>query len=67
MASFKSQNRLEKAEKERKQILSFRFVPTPRVRQNSKKIAKKFKKIKKYHYGSISSHHRLKVDEKGRK
>ena len=31
----------------------------------SKKIAKKFKKIKKYHYGSISSHPRLKEDEKG--
>ena len=34
--------------------------------ENSNKMAKKFKKIKKYHNGSISSHHRLKEDEKGR-
>ena len=40
-----SQNRLEKAEKDRKQKLSFRFVPTGRVIKNSKKIAKKFKKL----------------------
>ena len=40
---FSSQNRLEKAEKERKQKLSFRSVPTQRVIENSKKIAKKFK------------------------
>ena len=39
------QNRLEKAEKERKQKLSFRFFPTRRVTENSKKIAKKFKKL----------------------
>ena len=38
-----SRNRLEKAEKERKQKLSFCFVPTQRVIQNSKKVAKKFK------------------------
>ena len=37
-----SQNRLEKSEKERKQKLSFHFVPTRRKRDNSKKIAKKF-------------------------
>ena len=47
--------------------MSFRFVPTQRVIQNTIKIAKKFKKNKKYHYGSISSHHRLKKDEKGGK
>ena len=35
---------MEKAEKERKEILSFRFVPTQRVIENSKKVAKKFKK-----------------------
>ena len=38
---------MEKAEKERKQELSFRFVLTRRVIENSKKIAKKFKKLKK--------------------
>ena len=34
------QNRLEKAEKEKKQKLSFRSVPTRRVIENSQKIAK---------------------------
>ena len=41
-----SQNMLEKAEKERKLKLSFCFVPSRRVRENSKKIAKIFKKLK---------------------
>ena len=40
--------------------MSFYFVPTQRVIENSKKI-------RKYHYGSISSHHRLREDEKGGK
>ena len=37
------QNRKEKSEKETKSKLSFRFVPTRRVIENSEKIAKKFK------------------------
>jgi len=37
---------LENAEKERKEKLSFRFVPTRRVIENSKKIANKLKKLK---------------------
>ena len=37
---------LEKAEKVRKLKLSFCFVPSRCVRENSKKIAKKFKKLK---------------------
>ena len=42
-----SQNRLEKAQREKiKIIVSFRSVPTRRVRENSKKIAKKFNKLK---------------------
>ena len=41
-----SQNRLKKAEKDGNQKLSFRFVPTRRVIENSKKIAKKFKNYK---------------------
>ena len=36
---------LEKAEKEKKQKLSFRFVPTQRVIGNSKKIAKKLEQL----------------------
>ena len=41
-----SQNRMEKTEKEREQKLSFRFVLNRRAIENSKKIAKKFKKLK---------------------
>ena len=37
---------MEKAEKERKEKLSLRFVLTRAVIENSKKIAKKFKKLK---------------------
>ena len=37
------QNRLEKAEKERKKKLPFRFVPTRRVIENYKKKLKKLK------------------------
>ena len=40
-----SQNKLEKAEIEKKCKLSFHSVPTRRVIQNSKKIAKQFKKL----------------------
>ena len=40
------QNRLEKANEVRKKKLSFRFVPIQSVIENSKKIAKKFKKLK---------------------
>ena len=41
-----NQNRMEKAEKEKKLKLSIRSVPTRRVMENSKKIAKKLKKLK---------------------
>ena len=46
MASFQAKigwNRLTNKEKKK---LSFRFVPTQSVIENSKKIAKKFKKLK---------------------
>ena len=91
---------MEKAEKEREQKLSFRFVLTRLVIENSKKITKQLKrqrnrenknyrfvsfrpyktrnrkfqknsnkiqKIKKYHYGLISSQNRLEKTEKERK
>ena len=38
---------MEKVEKERKEKLSFRFVPTRRVIENYKKIVIKLKKLKK--------------------
>ena len=41
-----SQNRLGKAEKDKKLKLSVRSLPTRRVIENSKKIVKKFKKLK---------------------
>ena len=37
---------MEKDEKERKKKLSFRSVPTRREIENSKKVAKKFYKLK---------------------
>ena len=43
---FSSKIWLEKAEKERKQKLSFRFFITRRINENSKKIEKKFGKLK---------------------
>ena len=36
---------MEKAEKEKKYKLSFRSVPSQRVLENSKKIAKKFEEL----------------------
>ena len=44
---------MEKAEEERKQKLSLRFVLTRAVIENSKKIAKKFKKLKNTFMGSF--------------
>ena len=44
-----SQNRSEKSEKETKRKLSFRFVPTRPVIENSEKIEKKIQNLKKYH------------------
>ena len=46
MASFQA-FWLVKSEEERKEKLSFHFVPTRCIMENSKKIAKKIKKIKK--------------------
>ena len=47
--------------------MSFHFVSTQRVIENSKKIAKNFKKLKKYYYGFNSSQNRLEKAEKDRK
>ena len=48
-------------------IVSFRFVPTRSVIENSIKIVKKFKKVEKYHYGFISSQNWSEKDVKYRK
>ena len=44
-----------------------RSVPIRHVIENSKKIEKKIKKIKKYHCGFITSQNRLEKAEKERK
>ena len=53
--------------RENKIYRSVPFRSNPTHNRNSKKIAKKLKKIKKYHYGFISSHNRLEKDEKEKK
>ena len=46
MASFQAKIGWKRQRKRQKKNLSFRFVPTQPVIKNSKKIAKKFKKVK---------------------
>ena len=53
MASFQAEIDLKRPRKSENN--NYRSVPTRCEIDNSKKIAKKFKKLKKYHYGSISS------------
>ena len=64
---FSSQNSQGKAEKERKQKLSFRSVPKRRVIENSKKNSNKIQQIKKNHYGLIPSQNWMEKAEKERK
>ena len=64
---FKPKLRGEGRERKKiKIVVPFRSVPTQRVIENSKKIASKFNKIKKYHYAPISSQNRLEKAEKSR-
>ena len=58
---------MRKGENKNYRSVPFRSVPTQCVIENSKKGAKKYKKIKKYHYGFISSQKLLENDEKERK
>ena len=53
--------------REIKIIIPFRSVPTRYVIENSKQIAKKFKKLKKYRCGFISSDNRQEEAAKERK
>ena len=53
--------------REIKFIVPFRSVPSRCVIENSKQIAKKFKKLKKYHCGFISSENRQEQAAKERK
>ena len=52
--------------RENKIVIPFRSVLTQRVIENSKKIAKNIQKIKKYHYGIISTRNRLENAKKER-
>ena len=49
------QKQVGKGQEREKKKLSFHSIPTQREIENSKKIVKKLKKVKKYHYGFISS------------
>ena len=57
LATFSSQYKLGKAEKEGKKKKSFWWVPTRPVIENSKKIAKKFKNLK----NTIMATHQAKI------
>ena len=67
MNSFQAKIGWKRMEKRENKKLSFRFVSTRCVIENFKKIAKIFKKLKKYHYDFISCQNRLEKSEKGRK
>ena len=68
MNSFQAKIGWKKMRKrEIKTIVPFRFLPTRCVIENSKQIAKKFKKLKKYHCGFISSENRQEQAAKERK
>ena len=66
MKSFQAKVDWKRMGKRENKKLSFRFVPTRCVIENSKKKTKKIQKIKKYHYEFISSQNRLEKDEKDR-
>ena len=66
MKSFQAKVGWKRMGKRENKKLSFCFVPTRCVIENSKKITKKFKKLKNYHYEFISSQNRLENDEKDR-
>ena len=67
MNSFQAKIVWKRMGKRENKKLSFRFVPTRCLIENSIKITKKIQKIKKYHCGFISSHNSLEKDEKERK
>ena len=64
MKPFQAKEGWKRMGKSENQKLSFRFVPTRCVIENSKEIGKKIKKIKNYHNEIISSQSRLENDGK---
>ena len=67
MALFQAKIGWKRPRKKENKNYRFVFVLTRTVIENSKKIAKKFKKLKKHLYGFISSQNRLEKVEKERK
>ena len=67
MASFQAKIGSKWPRKRQKYKLSFRFVPTKCVIENSKQIEKKIQKNIKYYCGFISSQNKGENAEKGRK
>ena len=66
MALFQAKIRCKKAMKERKQKLSFHSIPIRRVIENSKKIAKKFKKLKDTIMASFQAFWSVKSEKEGK-
>ena len=64
MASFHAKIGWKRPGNRKKYKLSFRSVPTQRIIENSKKIAKKIQKTKQYQYDFIPSHNKLEKAEK---
>ena len=65
MASFQANIGWKRMRKnENKNYRSVPFCSYPTRNRNFQKNSKKIQKIKKYHYGHISSHYRLEKDEK---
>ena len=67
MASFQAKTGWKGLKKRKNKKISFRFVPTRGIRDNSKKNCKKIQKIKIPHDGFFSSQNRLEKDEKEQK
>ena len=67
MYSFQAKIGLKKMKNGENKNYHFRFVPTQREIENSKKNSNKIEKIKIYHYGFISSQNMLENVEKEKK
>ena len=67
MGSFQAKIGWKRPSKREKYKLSFRFDPSYFVIENSKQIAKKFKKLEKHSYGFFSGKNWMEKVEKERK
>ena len=67
MASFLAKIGLKRPRKREKIIIIVPFRSHPTLNRKFQKNSKEIQKVKKYHYGLISSQNRLEKDEKDRK